>query len=71
MPMLRALAGAFDKASLFVCCALVTALLGCVSLGALLLWLDFFITMAIFRRTVRSIDGRLRRIESSVGLRRE
>jgi len=35
MPILRALAGAFDKASLFVCCALVTALLGCVSLGAL------------------------------------
>ena len=47
MPMLRALAGAFDKASLFVCCALVTALLGCVSLGALtrglgepLIWTD-------------------------------
>ena len=32
--MLRAPAGAFDKASLFVCCALVTALLACVSLGA-------------------------------------
>jgi TRAP-type transport system small permease protein len=47
MPILRALAGAFDKASLFVCCALVTALLGCVSLGALtrglgepLIWTD-------------------------------
>jgi TRAP-type transport system small permease protein len=47
MPRLRALAGAFDKASLFVCCALVTALLGCVSLGALtrglgepLIWTD-------------------------------
>ena len=47
MPILRALAGAFDKASLFVCCALVIALLGCVSLGALtrglgepLIWTD-------------------------------
>jgi len=45
--MLRALVSAFDKASLFVCCALVTALLGCVSLGALtrglgepLIWTD-------------------------------
>ena len=47
MPILRALAGVFDKASLLVCCALVTALLGCVSLGALtrglgdpLIWTD-------------------------------
>jgi TRAP-type transport system small permease protein len=47
MPMLRAPAGAFDKASLFVCCALVSALLGCVSLGAVtrslgepLIWTD-------------------------------
>lgn len=32
-------------------------------LGVILLWLDFFITMAIFRRTVRDIDGRLHRIE--------
>ena len=32
--MLRPLAGAFDKAAQFVCCALVTMLLGCVSLGA-------------------------------------
>jgi TRAP-type transport system small permease protein len=32
--MLRAFTGAFDKAAQFVCCALVTALLGCVSLGA-------------------------------------
>ena len=45
--MLRALAGALDKASLFVCCALVSALLGCVSLGAVtrslgepLIWTD-------------------------------
>ena len=35
-----------------------------VASGALLLWLDFFITMAIFRHTVRSIDRRLRRIEA-------
>src|SRR6266568_2312717 len=47
MPMLRALAGAFDKAAQFVCCALVTALLGCVSLGVVtralgepLIWTD-------------------------------
>ena len=45
--MLRASAGAFDKASLFVCCALVSALLACVSLGAVtrslgepLIWTD-------------------------------
>jgi TRAP-type C4-dicarboxylate transport system permease small subunit len=47
MPRLRAVARAFDKAALFVCCALVTALLVCVSLGALtrglgepLIWTD-------------------------------
>lgn len=45
--MLRTIAGAFDKSASFVCCALVTALLGCVSLGALtrglgepLIWTD-------------------------------
>ena len=45
--MLRVLAGAFDKAAQFVCCALVTALLGCVSLGVVtralgepLIWTD-------------------------------
>src|SRR6202158_6488437 len=45
--MLRTIAGAFDKSAAFVCCALVTALLGCVSLGALtrglgepLIWTD-------------------------------
>ena len=37
-----------------------------LSVGALLLWLDFFITMAIFRFTVRDIDKRLARIEESV-----
>ena len=36
----------------------------CLSVGVLLLWLDFFITMAIFRRTVRDIDHRLRVIET-------
>jgi len=35
-----------------------------LAVGAMLLWLDFFITMAIFRRSVRSIDRRLRRIEA-------
>jgi TRAP-type C4-dicarboxylate transport system permease small subunit len=47
MFMLRAVAGAFDKAALFICGALVTALLACVSLGALtrslgnpLIWTD-------------------------------
>lgn len=34
-----------------------------VSIGALLMWLDFFITMAIFRYSIRSIDRRLRVIE--------
>ena len=32
-------------------------------LGVVLLWADFFITMAIFRFTVRSIETRLRRME--------
>lgn len=32
--------------------------------GVVLLWLDFFITMAILRRSLRSIDRRLRRIEA-------
>jgi hypothetical protein len=35
--------------------------------GAILLFLDFFITMAIFRYTVRNIDGRLARIEHMLG----
>ena len=45
--MFRAFAGAFDKAVAFVCCALVTALLVCVSLGVVtrtlgepLIWTD-------------------------------
>jgi hypothetical protein len=34
-----------------------------ITLGALLLWLDFFITMAIFRYHVRAINTRLGRLE--------
>lgn len=36
-------------------------------LGAILLFLDFFITMAIFRFTVRNIDARLSHIEQLLG----
>lgn len=36
--------------------------------GAGMLWSDFFVTMAIFRRTVRSIDQRLKHIERDVGV---
>ncbi|MFQ5380800.1 MAG: hypothetical protein ACE5EF_04125 [Dehalococcoidia bacterium] len=32
-------------------------------MGVLLLWSDFFITMAIFRYSIRSIDRRLRVLE--------
>ncbi|GBD23011.1 hypothetical protein HRbin29_00662 [bacterium HR29] len=35
-----------------------------LTLGLTLLWLDFFVTMAVFRYYVRSIDRRLRRIEA-------
>lgn len=35
-----------------------------LALGVTLMWLDFFVTMAIFRYYVRSIDRRLRRIEA-------
>jgi len=45
--MLRALARAFDQAAAFVCCVLVTGLLGCVALGVVtralgepLIWTD-------------------------------
>lgn len=34
-----------------------------LSTGIVLLWLDFFITMAIFRYTLRNVDRRLRAIE--------
>jgi TRAP-type transport system small permease protein len=47
MPMLRAAAGAFDKAAAVLCCVLVVALLTCVSLGVVtralgdpLIWTD-------------------------------
>ena len=47
MPMLRTLAGAFDRVAAVVCCALVVALLTCVSLGVVtravgepLIWTD-------------------------------
>src|SRR3954447_25783543 len=47
MPMLRTLTGAFDRAAAVVCCALVVALLTCVSLGVVtrgvgepLIWTD-------------------------------
>lgn len=33
-------------------------------LGVILLWADFFITMAILRHALRSVDRRLRRIEA-------
>lgn len=33
-------------------------------LGVVLLWLDFFVTMAIFRHSIRSIDRRLNRLEN-------
>jgi hypothetical protein len=35
----------------------------CLAVGVVLLWLDFFITMAIFRRSIRAIDRRIKRIE--------
>jgi len=41
--------------------AVVRAIFLCI--GVVLLWLDFFITMAIFRYTVRSIDQRLSNLE--------
>lgn len=37
-----------------------------VTVGVLLLWADFFISMAILRHSVRSIDGRLRRLEDEL-----
>ena len=38
-----------------------------LSLGLLLLWLDVFLTMALMRRVLRSMDRRLRRIEAQLG----
>ncbi len=37
-----------------------------VTLGAVLMWLDFFITMAIFRYNMRDINRRLRKLEEEV-----
>jgi TRAP-type transport system small permease protein len=66
MPMLRTLVGAFDKAALFICCALVAALLGCVALGATtrtlgnpLIWTDelsrfLMVWLAVFGWVVAS-----------------
>jgi hypothetical protein len=52
---------AFLLAGIFIDQALLRVIF--VSIGALLLWLDFFITMAIFRFTVRDINRRLSNIE--------
>ncbi len=52
---------AFLLAGIFVDQTLLRVIF--VSIGALLLWLDFFITMAIFRFTVRDINRRLANIE--------
>ncbi|MGD9932692.1 MAG: hypothetical protein AB7T37_03155 [Dehalococcoidia bacterium] len=38
-----------------------------LSVGLLLLWLDVFLTMALMRRALRTIDRRLRRIEARLG----
>ena len=37
----------------------------CLTIGLVLLWLDFFITMAILRHALRNIDRRLRRLEAA------
>lgn len=52
----------FALIALFVDHAIIRPLF--LSVGLTLLWLDFFVTMAVFRYYVRSIDRRLRRIES-------
>ncbi len=38
----------------------------CFTVGAVLLWIEFFITMAIFRHRSRSTDRRLARLEESL-----
>jgi predicted AlkP superfamily pyrophosphatase or phosphodiesterase len=52
---------AFILVAILVDQTVVRAVFLCI--GVLLLWIDFFITMAIFRATVRDINGRLKRIE--------
>ncbi len=37
-----------------------------LSVGLLLLWLDVFLTMALMRRALCTIDRRLRRIEAAL-----
>jgi len=78
--MLRALAGAFDRAAAFVCCGLVTALLGCVSLGAAsrtlgqpLIWTDelsrfLMVWLAVFGWIAASRKGLHVRIRFFQGL---
>ncbi len=38
-----------------------------LAVGLALLWADFFVTMAIFRYSIRNIDERLRRMEERAG----
>lgn len=52
---------AFILAAIFIDQGLVKHLF--LAIGAILLWLDFFISMAIVRHSIRSIDARLRRLE--------
>lgn len=37
-----------------------------LSVGIGLFWADFFVTMALFRHSIRSIDRRLRRLEGRI-----
>ena len=82
--MLRSLAGAFDKVAAFVACALVTALLGCVSLGVVtrslgqpLIWTDelsrfLMVWLAVFGWIVASrkrIHVRIRFIQDHLPAR--
>lgn len=52
---------AFILAAIFIDQSLAKHLF--FAIGAILLWLDFFISMAIVRHSIRSIDARLRRLE--------
>jgi len=55
---------AFILAALFIDHELIRNIM--LAIGVILLWLDFFITMAILRHALRSIDRRLRRLESRI-----
>ena len=59
---------AFILAAVFITAELVSDIF--LAVGVLLLWLDFFITMAIVRYNLRSIDRRLRHLEERVDRRR-